>query len=156
MQIITGTFHFVKISGISGSVVNGTHFVGSSHWKIPRKSGKSKEVGPFSHFEFPNGILSSIYMFLVVCTISRSTVGHRGVPGFTTKWNNLLPIDNSTFAPTKISAFFPKWKAPNLWTCCPAWSAKTKLRMAKGIATVCGIFLEGRRQTLLYSCKWQW
>ena len=32
-----GAFHLVKISGISGSVVNGTRFVGSSHWKIPRK-----------------------------------------------------------------------------------------------------------------------
>ena len=30
----------VKISGISGSAVNGTRFVDSSHWKIPRKSGK--------------------------------------------------------------------------------------------------------------------
>ena len=27
----------VKISGISGSAVNGTRFVDSSHWKIPRK-----------------------------------------------------------------------------------------------------------------------
>ena len=46
--------------------------------------------------------------FLVVCTSSRSTVGHRDVPGFTTKWNNFLPIGNSTFAPTEISGFFPK------------------------------------------------
>ena len=37
-----GAFHLVKISGISGSAVNGTRFIGSSHWKIPRKSGKSK------------------------------------------------------------------------------------------------------------------
>ena len=42
-----GAFHLVKISGISGSAVNGTRFVGSSHWKIPRKSGKSKKVVPF-------------------------------------------------------------------------------------------------------------
>ena len=40
-----GAFHLVKISGISGSAVNRTHSVGSSHWKIPRKSGKSKKVG---------------------------------------------------------------------------------------------------------------
>ena len=57
-----GAFHLVKISGISGSVVNGTRFVGSSHWKIPRKSGKSKKVGPFSQLEFPNGIPCSIYV----------------------------------------------------------------------------------------------
>ena len=36
-----------RFSGISGSAVNGTRFVGSSHWKIPRKSGKSKKVGRF-------------------------------------------------------------------------------------------------------------
>ena len=57
-----GAFHLVKISGISGSVVNGTRFVGSSHWKIPRKSGKSKKVGPFSRLEFPNGMSCSIYL----------------------------------------------------------------------------------------------
>ena len=42
--------------------VNGTRFVGSSHWKIPRKRGKSKKVGPFSRLEFPNGMSCSIYV----------------------------------------------------------------------------------------------
>ena len=102
---ILGAFHLVKISGISVSEVNGTRFVGSFHWKIPRKSGKSKKVGSFSRLEFPNG-MSCSFSFLVVCTSSRSTVGHRDVPGFTTKWNNFLPIGNSTFAPIKISGFF--------------------------------------------------
>ena len=62
-----GAFHLVKISGISGSAVNGTRFVGSSHWKIPRKSGKSKRVGPFSRLEFPNGMSCSrsLYQFQV-------------------------------------------------------------------------------------------
>ena len=46
-----------------------------------------------------------------VCTSSRSAVGHRDVPGFMTKWNNFLPIGNSTFAPTEFRDFFPKWKA---------------------------------------------
>ena len=54
-----GAFHLVKISG---SAVNGTRFVGSSHWKIPRKSAKSKKVGPFSRLEFPNGMSCSIYL----------------------------------------------------------------------------------------------
>ena len=36
----------VKISGISGSAVNGTRFVDSSHWKIPRKSGKFRPKWP--------------------------------------------------------------------------------------------------------------
>ena len=35
----------------------------------------------------------------------------------------------------------------------PAWSAKTKLRIAKEITIVSEIFVEGRRQTSLYSCK---
>ena len=98
-----GAFHLVKISGISGSEVNGTRFVGSSHWKIPRKSGKSKKVGPFSRLVTECRVP---FTFLVVCTSSRSTVGHRDLPGFTTKWNNFLQIGNSTFAPTEISGFF--------------------------------------------------
>ena len=57
-----GAFHLVKISGISGSAANGTRFVGLSHWKIPRKSGKSKKVVPFSRLEFPNGMSCSIYV----------------------------------------------------------------------------------------------
>ena len=59
---LLGAFHLLKISGISGSAVNGTRFVGSSHWKIPRKSGKSKKVVPFSRLEFPNGMSCSIYV----------------------------------------------------------------------------------------------
>ena len=66
-----GAYHFIV--KISGSAVNETRFVGSSQWKIPRKSGKSKKVGPFSPLEFPNGISCFIYTFLVVCTSSRST-----------------------------------------------------------------------------------
>ena len=57
-----GRFPFSQISGISSSAVNGTRFVGSSHWKIPRKSGKSKKVVPFSRLEFPNGMSCSIYV----------------------------------------------------------------------------------------------
>ena len=57
-----GAFHLGKISGISGSAVNGTRFVGSSHWKIPRKGGKSKKVVPFSRLEFLNGKSCSIYV----------------------------------------------------------------------------------------------
>ena len=62
MAKYSGAFHKVKISGISCSEVNGTRFVGSSHWKIPRKSGKSKKVVPFSRLEFPNEMSCSIYV----------------------------------------------------------------------------------------------
>ena len=57
-----GAFHLLKISGISGSAKNGTRFVSSSHGKIPRKSGKSKQVVPLSRLEFPNGVSCSIYV----------------------------------------------------------------------------------------------
>ena len=57
-----GRFPFSQNFGISGSAVNGTRFVGSSHWKISRKSGKSKKVVPFSRLEFPNGMSCSIYV----------------------------------------------------------------------------------------------
>ena len=80
-----GAFRVVKISGISGSAVNGTRFVGSSHWKIPRKSGKSKKVVPFSRLEFPNGMSCSIDVScsLYQFQVHRRAPGH--VPGFTTK-----------------------------------------------------------------------
>ena len=61
-QDILGAYHLVKNSGISGSAVNGTRLVGSSHWKTPRKSRKSKKVGPFSRLEFPNGSSRSILL----------------------------------------------------------------------------------------------
>ena len=70
------------------------------------------------------------FTFLVVCTSSRSTVGHRDVPGFKTKWNNFLPIGNSTFAPTEISGFFPKWKAPEVYI---AWTRNIRaMRVREG------------------------
>ena len=46
-----GARHLVKISANFGSAVNEKRFIGSSHWKIPRKSGKSEKVGPFSRLE---------------------------------------------------------------------------------------------------------
>ena len=100
-----GRFPFSQKSGISGSAVNGTRFVGSSHWKIPRKSGNLKRWSRFPGWNFRTECRVP-FTFLVVCTSSRSTVGHRDVPGFTTKWNNFLPIGNSIFAPTEISGFF--------------------------------------------------
>ena len=101
-----GAVHLVKISGISGSAVNGTRFVGSSNWKIPRKSGKSKKVVPFSRLEFPNGMSCSIYVSRSLYQFQVHGRAPRYVPGFTTKWNNFLPIANSTFATTEISGFF--------------------------------------------------
>ena len=47
----------------------------------------------------------SLYQFQVHGRAPRRT-------GVYDQMEQLLPIGNSTFAPTKISGFFPKWKAP--------------------------------------------
>ena len=44
-------FHLIEIPWNCGAAVNEKSFVGSSHWKTPWKSGKSKKVGPFSRLE---------------------------------------------------------------------------------------------------------
>ena len=79
--------------------------------KLPEKVENLKRWARFPGWNFQTESRVP-FTFLVVCTSSRSTVGHSDVPGFTTKWNNFLPVGNSTFAPTEISGFFPKWKAP--------------------------------------------
>ena len=42
-----GAFHLVKISGISGSAVNGTRFVGSSTGEFPEKVENLKRWARF-------------------------------------------------------------------------------------------------------------
>ena len=87
--------------------------------KFPEKVENLKRWARFPGWNFRTECRVP-FTFPVVCTSSRSTVGHRDVPGFTTKWNNFLPIGNSTFAPTEISGFFPKWKAPHVFFSQPA------------------------------------
>ena len=81
--------------------------------KFPEKVENLKRWSRFPGWNFRTECRVP-FTFLVVCTSSRSTVGHRHEPGFTTKWNNFLPMGNSTFLTTKISGFFPKWKAPHM------------------------------------------
>ena len=57
-------------------------------------------------------VMSNNNIYSEIPFLLNRIVGHRQVPGFTTKWNNFLPIRNSTFAPTEIQGFFPKWEAP--------------------------------------------
>ena len=68
---VLGRFPFSQNFRISGSAVNRTRFVGSSHRKIPRKSGKSKKMDPFSRLEFPKG---NFAFHLLVSHSSRSPV----------------------------------------------------------------------------------
>ena len=83
--------------------------------KFPEKVENLKRWARFPGWNFRTECRVP-FTFLVVCTSSRSTVGHRDVLGLTTKRNNFLPIGNSTFSPTEISGFFPKWKAPFIST----------------------------------------
>ena len=105
--------------GNFGSAVNGKRFFGSSHWKIPWKTGKSIKVGPFSGWNVSNGISCPIYTFLAVYTSfncyrlgshlgfpSGNGLGASRSPGFTIKWNKFLPIVKSMFVPTEFSGFF--------------------------------------------------
>ena len=83
--------------------------------KFPEKVENLKRWSRFPGWNFRTGCRVP-FSFLVVCTSSRSTLGHRHVPGFMTKWNNFLPIGNSTLLPPKFPGFFPKWKAPLVFT----------------------------------------
>ena len=109
---VLGRFPFSKNFGISGSAVNGTRFVGSSHWKIPRKSGKSKKVVPFSRLEFPNGMSCSIY-------VSRSLYQfqvHRRAPRRTGVYDQMEQrFTNRKFhfcSHRNFPVFFPNGKRP--------------------------------------------
>ena len=65
------------------------------------------------------------FTFLVVCTSSRSTVGHRATyrglrPNGTTFYQSEIPL----LLPPKFPSFFRKWKAPNI---SPGLCIKTRL-----------------------------
>ena len=79
--------------------------------KFPEKVENLKRWSRFPGWNFRTECRVP-FTFLVVCTSSRSTVGHRDVLGFTTKWNNFLPIGIPLLLPPKFTGFFPKWKAP--------------------------------------------
>ena len=124
-----GAFHLVQIFGNFGSVENGKRFVGSSHWKIPWKSGKSKKVGPLSRLEFSERNFVFNYTFLVLYTSLHCYLfgGHLGVTSITgsapfwglrSNGTTFYLSDNPFLFPLKFPVFFlPKWKAPWLSWC---------------------------------------
>ena len=115
------TLHLVKISGIFGSAVNGTRFVGSSHWKIPRKSGKSKKVVPFSWLEFPNGMSCSIYVSRRLYQFQVHGQAQRR-PGVYDQMEQLFTNRKLNLGfHRNFRVFLTEWKAPtvsrqNLWS----------------------------------------
>ena len=78
--------------------------------KFPEKVENLKRWARFPGWNFRTECRVP-FTFLVVCTSSISTVEHREVPGFKTKWNKFLPIGNSTFAPTEKAAR-ENWETP--------------------------------------------
>ena len=76
--------------------------------KRPLKGGPVFPVGISErNFVFHLHVSRSLYQFQVHSRAPRPT-------GVYDQMEQLLPIGNSTFAPTKISGFFPKWKAPTI------------------------------------------
>ena len=63
-----------------------------------QKQWKIQKGGPV--FPVGIGMLCSIYVSRSLYQFQVHGRAPRHVPGFTTKWNNLLPIGNSTFATT--------------------------------------------------------
>ena len=82
--------------------------------KFPEKEEKLKRWARFPGWNFRTECRVP-FTFLVVCTSSRSTVGHpatyRGLrPNGTTFYQSEIPL----LLPPKFPGFFPKWKAPTM------------------------------------------
>ena len=82
--------------------------------KFPEKVEILKRWSRFPGWNFRTECLVPL-TFLVVCTSSRSTVGHpatyRGLrPNGTTFYQSEIPL----LLPPKFPGFFPKWKAPDV------------------------------------------
>ena len=82
--------------------------------KFPEKVENLKRWSRFPGWNFRTECRVP-FTFLVVCTSSRSTVGHpatyRGLrPNGTTFYRSEIPL----LLPPKFPVFFPKWKAPQV------------------------------------------
>ena len=143
-----GAFHLVKISGISGSVVNGTRFVGSSHWKIPRKVENLKRWARFPGWNFRREcrvvyLSRSLYQVQVHGRAWRRTgVCDQMEQRFTNRKFHF-------WVPPEFPGFFPKWKAPLDCTlfCCKA--RRRRLQRAWSALAVSIKFLSALQQKLV-------
>ena len=83
--------------------------------KFPEKVENLKRWSRFPGWNFRTECRVP-FTFLVVCTSSRSTVGHRATyrglrPNGTTFYRSEIPL----LLPPKFPGFFRKWKAPNVY-----------------------------------------
>ena len=109
-----GAFHLVKISGISCSAVNEHVSSVRPTGKFPEKVENLKRWSRFPGSNFRTECRVPL-TFLVVCTSSRSTVGHPATyrrlrPNGTTFYQSEIPL----LLPPKFPGFFRKWKAPHV------------------------------------------
>ena len=81
--------------------------------KFPEKVEKLKRWARFPGWNFRTECRVP-FMFLVVCTSSRSMVGHRDILGFTTNGTTFYQSEIPLLLPPKFPGFFPKWKAPTM------------------------------------------
>ena len=83
--------------------------------KFPEKVENLKRWSRFPGWNFRRECRVP-FTFLVVCTSSRSTVGHRATyrglrPNGTSFYQSEIPL----LLPPKFPGFFPKWKAPDIY-----------------------------------------
>ena len=81
--------------------------------KFPEKVKNLKRWARFPGWNFRTECRVP-FMFLVVCTSSRSMVGHRDILGFTTNGTTFYQSEIPLLLPPKFPGFFPKWKAPTM------------------------------------------
>ena len=110
-----GAFHLVKISGIFGSAVNDVSSARPTG-KFPEKVENRKRWARFPGWNFRTECCVP-FPFLVVCTSSRFTVGHRDVPGLRPNGTTFYQSEIPLLLPPRFPGFFPKWKAPEITIC---------------------------------------
>ena len=83
--------------------------------KFPEKVENLKRWSRFPGWNFRTECRIP-FTFLVVCTSSRSTVGHRDVRGLRPNGTTFYESEIPLLLPPKFTGFFPKWKAPTVFT----------------------------------------
>ena len=81
--------------------------------KFPEKEEKLKRWARIPGWNFRTECRVP-FMFLVVCTSSRSMVRNRDVLGFTPNGTTFYQSEIPLLLPPKFPGFFPKWKAPTM------------------------------------------
>ena len=114
--------------------------------KFPEKVENLKRWSRFPGWHFRTECRVP-FTFLVVCTSSRSTVGHRATyrglrPNGTTFYQSEIPL----LLPLKFPGFFRKWKAPDVWI-------KFGRGVSKNVLIYCSIMLSRVKLTNAHTVR---